>query len=91
MTRRALAGRGSAGRGIVTGTRRRVQGAGAELEAQGAGTERRVRVDAQGAKARHKGCSEIDCIGCSATGADCREVELRAREEGNSRRGWSSS
>ncbi|KAL0923582.1 hypothetical protein M5K25_007643 [Dendrobium thyrsiflorum] len=47
-----------------------VQGAGAELEAQGVGTERRVRVDAQGAEARHKGCSEIDCIGRSATGAD---------------------
>ncbi|KAL0912340.1 hypothetical protein M5K25_018305 [Dendrobium thyrsiflorum] len=69
-TRRALAGRGSAGRGIVTGTGRRVQGAGVELEAQGAGTGCRVRVDAQGAKARHKGCSEIDCIGRSATGAD---------------------
>ncbi|KAL0920462.1 hypothetical protein M5K25_009601 [Dendrobium thyrsiflorum] len=68
-TRRALAGRGSAGRGIVTGTRCRVQGAGAELEAQGAGTGCRVRVDAQGAEARHKGCSEIDCICRSTTGA----------------------
>ncbi|KAL0906646.1 hypothetical protein M5K25_025158 [Dendrobium thyrsiflorum] len=71
-TCRALAGRGITGRGIVMGTGRRVQGEGAELEAQGAGTGtgRRVRYDAQGAEARHKGCLEIDCMGRSATGED---------------------